>query len=61
VTRKVRDESETSFWYDSCVGETPLCDKFGRLFDLAINKSCMVAEMFSLGWGAGGAAWIWRR
>ncbi|GAU36155.1 hypothetical protein TSUD_275140 [Trifolium subterraneum] len=25
------------------------------------TKSCMVGEMASLGWGAGGEAWVWRR
>ncbi|GAU23620.1 hypothetical protein TSUD_386090 [Trifolium subterraneum] len=32
-----------------------------RLFDLAENKSFTVAEMFSLGWGAVGEAWVWRQ
>ncbi|MCI58784.1 receptor-like kinase, partial [Trifolium medium] len=44
-------------WVDG----TPLCERFGRLFDLAENKSATVAEMFSLGWGAGGEAWVWQR
>ncbi|PNX90647.1 DNA-directed RNA polymerase, partial [Trifolium pratense] len=35
--------------------------RFGRLFELASNKSCTVAEMFALGWGADGEAWEWRR
>jgi hypothetical protein len=39
----------------------PLCERFGRLFDLAENKSSIVAEMFSYGWEAGGEAWSWRR
>ncbi|MCI44838.1 YIPF1-like protein, partial [Trifolium medium] len=34
---------------------------FGRLFDLAKAKSISVAEMFMLGWGVGGEAWVWRR
>jgi hypothetical protein len=38
-----------------------LCERFGRLFDLAENKSSTVAEMFSAGWEAGGEAWVWRR
>ncbi|GAU17467.1 hypothetical protein TSUD_340100 [Trifolium subterraneum] len=36
-------------------------ERFGRLFDLFENKSIMVAEMFSLGWGEAGEAWVWRR
>ncbi|GAU29086.1 hypothetical protein TSUD_58520 [Trifolium subterraneum] len=35
-----------------------LCERFGRLFELAETKSCSVAEMASLGWGTGGAAWV---
>jgi hypothetical protein len=30
-----------------------LCEKFGRLIDLAENKSSTVVEIFSLGWKAG--------
>ncbi|GAU37807.1 hypothetical protein TSUD_276240 [Trifolium subterraneum] len=32
-----------------------------RLFDLAVNKSVSVADMFQLGWGVGGETWVWRR
>ncbi|GAU39043.1 hypothetical protein TSUD_59990 [Trifolium subterraneum] len=39
----------------------PLCERFGCLFDLAETKWRTVAEMFSLGWGADGEAWQWRR
>ncbi|XP_045831292.1 uncharacterized protein LOC123922638 [Trifolium pratense] len=46
---------------DSWLDETPLCERFGRLFALAETKSHTVAEMFSLGWGLDGAAWVWRR
>jgi hypothetical protein len=38
-----------------------LCERFGRLFDLAETKSSTVAEMYSLGWEVGGEAWVWRR
>ncbi|KAK2370537.1 hypothetical protein QL285_083581 [Trifolium repens] len=61
VTRKVGDGSETLFWTDPWLGGTPLCERFGRLFDLAVTKSSTVAEMFSSGWEAGGEAWVWRR
>ncbi|GAU25959.1 hypothetical protein TSUD_373600 [Trifolium subterraneum] len=57
VTKKLGDGSDTFFWTDSWVDEIPLCERFGRLFDLAKNKSISVAEMFTLGWGAGGEAW----
>ncbi|GAU37762.1 hypothetical protein TSUD_102790 [Trifolium subterraneum] len=61
ITKKVGDGSDTFFWTNSWVDETPLCERFGRLFDLAENNSTSVAEMFSLGWGAGGEAWVWRQ
>ena len=38
-----------------------MCLRFRRLFDLSLNKFSTVAEMFSLGWEVGGAAWRWRR
>ncbi|GAU10837.1 hypothetical protein TSUD_425350, partial [Trifolium subterraneum] len=59
--KKVGDGSDTFFWTDPWVDGTPMCERFGRLFDLAETKSCTVGEMASLGWGAGGEAWVWRR
>jgi hypothetical protein len=38
-----------------------LCDRFNRLYVLAENTSCSVAEMHHLGWDEGGDAWKWRR
>ncbi|KAK2449167.1 hypothetical protein QL285_008386 [Trifolium repens] len=61
VTRKVGDGTYTSFWSDPWVGGIPLCERFGRLFDLATSKSRTVGEMFALGWEAEGEAWEWRR
>jgi hypothetical protein len=61
VSRKVGDGSDTLFWTDPWLGGVPLCERFRRLFDLAENKSCTVAEMFSAGWEVGGEAWVWRR
>jgi hypothetical protein len=51
VTRKVGDESDTLFWSDPWLGGIPLCERFGRLYDLAVSKSITVAKMYSLGWG----------
>ncbi|KAK2404810.1 hypothetical protein QL285_054116 [Trifolium repens] len=61
VTRKVGDGTNTLFWSDPWLGGVPLCERFGRLFDLAATRSSTVAEMYSLGWEVGGAAWEWRR
>ncbi|GAU24253.1 hypothetical protein TSUD_23900, partial [Trifolium subterraneum] len=57
VAKRVGDGSDTFFWTDPWVGEIPLCERFGRLFELAETKMCTVAEMCSLGWGAEGDAW----
>ncbi|KAK2426689.1 hypothetical protein QL285_025332 [Trifolium repens] len=61
VSRKVGDVSDTLFRIDPWLGGDPLCERFRRLFDLAENKSCTVAEMFSAGWEVGGKASVWRR
>ncbi|GAU43931.1 hypothetical protein TSUD_135790 [Trifolium subterraneum] len=61
ISKKVGDEFDTFFWTDPWVDEIPLCERFGRLFDLTETKLRLVAEMTSLGWGAGGEAWVWRR
>jgi hypothetical protein len=54
VARKVGDGTDTFFWTDPWVGGKPLCERFGRLFDLAATKSRTVAEMYGAGWEAGG-------
>jgi hypothetical protein len=53
----VRDGTGTLFLSDPWMGEIPLCERFGRLFDLAATKSCTVATMYALGWEAGGEVW----
>ncbi|GAU26988.1 hypothetical protein TSUD_290390 [Trifolium subterraneum] len=58
ISRQVGDGSDTFFWTDPWVDGTPLCERFGRLFDLAANKSVFVVEMFQSGWGVGGEAWV---
>jgi hypothetical protein len=40
------------------MGGIPLCERFGRLFDLAVTKSCSVAQMFYLRWEAGGGVGV---
>ncbi|KAK2382749.1 hypothetical protein QL285_070265 [Trifolium repens] len=61
VAKKVGDGSGTFFWTDPWLGGVPLRERFGRLFELAENKSSSVAEMFHSGWEGGGEAWVWRR
>jgi hypothetical protein len=52
--KKVGDGTKTFLWTNPCLGGTPLCERFGRLFDLAVTKSSTVAEMFLLGRGRRG-------
>jgi hypothetical protein len=61
VVKKVGDGSETFFWTDTWIDNTPLCVRFQRLFDLAVSRSSTVAWLFYLGWGTRGEAWEWRR
>ncbi|GAU20861.1 hypothetical protein TSUD_120530 [Trifolium subterraneum] len=61
IVKKVGDGTDTLFWSDPWVDGIPLCRRFRRLFDLVETQLCSVAEMASLGWGVGGAAWVWRR
>ncbi|GAU40454.1 hypothetical protein TSUD_141340 [Trifolium subterraneum] len=42
ITKKVGDRSDTFFWSDPWLAGIPLCERFGRLFDLAENKSTSV-------------------
>jgi hypothetical protein len=49
VARKMGDETDTLFWFDPWLGRIPLCERFGRLFDLAETRSSTVAAMYSLG------------
>ncbi|GAU16150.1 hypothetical protein TSUD_297800 [Trifolium subterraneum] len=61
VSRRVGDGSDTFFWTDPWVDEIPLCERFARLYDLAENKLCTMAEMCSLGWRVDEEAWeLWR-
>ncbi|GAU36546.1 hypothetical protein TSUD_277520 [Trifolium subterraneum] len=61
VVKRVGDGASTFFWTDPWLGGFPLCERFERLFDLAVNKSCSIAEMSSLGWEAQFRdVWQWR-
>ncbi|CAJ2635027.1 unnamed protein product [Trifolium pratense] len=61
VVKRVGDGSDTLFWTDPWLDGISLRQRFGRLFALAQTKSCSVAKMFALGWGADGEAWVWQR
>ncbi|GJZ89585.1 hypothetical protein Tco_0661367 [Tanacetum coccineum] len=41
--KRIRNGSDTCFWYDSWLGDKPLKDLFPRLFALELNKEISVA------------------
>ncbi|MCI03096.1 heat-shock protein [Trifolium medium] len=61
IERRDDNGVETFFLSDPWLGSVPLSVRFRRLFDLSLNRSSTVAVMSELGWGVGGAAWLWRR
>jgi len=61
VVRRVSDGADTLFWHDWWCGDAPFRVLFSRFFDLALNKSITIKDMFLKGWGDGGDAWKRRR
>lgn len=53
ISKIVGDGRSTFFRMDNWIGEVPLCVRFSRLFDLAKNQTCSVAEMQQFGWDEG--------
>jgi hypothetical protein len=37
----------TSFWYDNWVGDTPLKDRFPRLYSISTQKEALVADVWN--------------
>ncbi|GAU40604.1 hypothetical protein TSUD_28100 [Trifolium subterraneum] len=50
-----------SVWWREIASIREGGERFGRLFELAETKLRTVTEMCSLGWGADGEAWVWKR
>jgi len=61
VVRRVGDGAYTLFWHDRWCGDVPFRARFSMLYDLALNKSIIVKDMFDFGWGVRGEAWQWRK
>jgi len=59
--RRVGNGESTLFWQDRWCGDVAFGERFSRLFDLTVNKSITVKDMFHLGWGQRGGGWQWRR
>jgi len=60
IRRVVGDERKTFFWTDNWLDGVPLNIQFNRLYELSVNKNCLVEEMARYGWDAGGSGWVWR-
>nr|GEV07453.1 reverse transcriptase domain, reverse transcriptase zinc-binding domain protein [Tanacetum cinerariifolium] len=53
IKYKVGDDSLIRFWIDTWVGDSPLRDRFNRLFHLENSKECLIQDRFSNG------SWSW--
>nr|GEX66747.1 RNA-directed DNA polymerase, eukaryota, reverse transcriptase zinc-binding domain protein [Tanacetum cinerariifolium] len=53
IKYKVKDDSLICFWFDTWVRDSPLHDRFNRLFHLENSKECMIQDRFSNG------SWSW--
>jgi len=51
----------SSFWRDIWCGGVSFRDRFQHLYDLAVDKTITVRNMFLYGWEKGGEAWRWWR
>lgn len=58
---KVGNGTNTFFWTEMWVRWVPLLTRFRRLYDLSVNKSCTVYDIFVFGWEEGGESWKWWR
>jgi len=54
VVHRVDGGVDTSFWHDRWCGDVPFRVRFRWLFDLAMNESVTVRNMFLQGWEEGG-------
>ncbi|GJR05818.1 putative RNA-directed DNA polymerase, eukaryota, reverse transcriptase zinc-binding domain protein [Tanacetum coccineum] len=53
IKYKVGDGSLIRFWIDTWAGDSPLCDRFNRLFHLENSKECSIQDHISNG------SWSW--
>jgi hypothetical protein len=60
VKRNLGNGASTSFWLDTWVGNSPLKDRFPRLFSISNQKEALVADLWG-GSGVGRWNFSWRR
>ncbi|GJY53799.1 hypothetical protein Tco_0445463 [Tanacetum coccineum] len=58
--KRVGDGMSTLFWKDVWIGETPLFDRFPRLFALESLQDCKVSDRCNLNFGPFTRNWAWR-
>jgi hypothetical protein len=61
IVKKVGNGVNTSFWYDTWVGESPLKDWFPRLYSISTQKEVSVADMWYPTDGVAKWRLLWRR
>ena len=61
IYRQMGDGASLVFRKDPWLDGVSLDVRYAKLFDLAVNKFVIVAEMFSLGWEVNDEAWKWKR
>jgi hypothetical protein len=61
VTKKVGNGAQTSFWRDKWIGDSPLKERFPRLFSISNQKEAMVAELWIPESDEASWRFIWRR
>jgi len=59
--RVVGNGRNTFFWIDNWLDRAPLRLQFNRLYELLVQKECLVEDMSRMGWGEEGYGWMWRR
>ncbi|XP_071704577.1 uncharacterized protein [Rutidosis leptorrhynchoides] len=57
----IGDGSGTSFWFDTWIGDAPLCIKFKRLFKLESNPNATVADRWVWNGSTWDGNWEWLR
>jgi hypothetical protein len=61
IERRVGRGDDTRFWKDLWVGNSPLCERFPRLFSISLQKDVSVEEMRGSVDGMDRWLWQWRR
>jgi hypothetical protein len=61
ISRKIGNELSTRFWLDCWMGNSPLCEKFPRLFSISSHKDGLVGEYWEEKERWSGGEWGWHR